>query len=524
MPTINLAQTAYQPPRPGGAPNVGNVEAAASGHSALAAIASGVVELAGLGAQMMLEHRKEQERTERAADIANGLIEGKTALARVRIENAERNRSPKEATDAVRKAADEFAVRWLRDSRNVRSNEAREELGIRIKALAAETEVEALSESLARERQLTEARWEKAANTAVATGDRTMLDAVKESQLAAGEDPELVNLEYEASRDALLQNRFKAELGNFLLTDPTAEQAKAFEARLDSPDYAEMSDLAKVRMKSAARDYQTEWKAAQNTRQEQIKEARTAELGGRYAAGDLTLDQVYVIAGEDAKMAEEWVGYVNARNKALAAPASEAQKAEAERTAARKMITLERMALEVEGGNMTFAERGRKTAEDALLAGEITDEEFRGYMGRFSTKPTEVKPTVHTDAIKAVLGRLDALVANEKDDEDLFMLPEGGKALTAEQRRGLRIGDAPATGSMFKGAAKLSKSDVAILKRDVENFLTEKPNATSREVETMIEDILFPVETNVARARLSDRRAELLTTRRRSAPELGGRQ
>lgn len=524
MPTIPLYQTAYQPPKPGGAPNVGNVEAAASGPSQAAAIASGVVRLAGLGQQMLKEHRDEQARTERAADVANGLIEAKTQLARVRIENADRNRSPKDATEAVRKATDDFAARWLRDPRNVRSPEAREELSLRLKALAAETEVETLSESLARERQITEARWERATNTAVATGDRAMLDAVRESQLAAGEDAELVNLEYEASRDALLENRFKAELGNFLLTNPTAEQARAFEARLDAPEYAELSDLAKVRMKSAARDYQTEWKAAQKTQQDQIREARVGELGQRYAAGDLTLDEVFRVAGEDAKLAEEWTGYVNSRNKVLAAPVSEAKKVEAERTAARKMITLERMALEVEGGNMTFAERGRKTAEDALLAGEITDEEFRGYMGRFSTKPAEVKPTVHTDAIKAVLGRLDALVANEKDDEDLFMLPEGGKALTAEQRRGLRIGDAPETGSMFKGAAKLSKSDVAILKRDVENFLTEKPNATSREVETMIEDILFPVETNVARARLSDRRAELLTTRRRSAPELGGRQ
>lgn len=523
MPTIPLYQTAYQPPKPGGAPNVGNVEAAASGPSQAAAIASGVVQLAGLGQQMLKEHRDEQARTERAADVANGLIEAKTQLARVRIENADRNRSPKDATEAVRKATDDFAARWLRDPRNVRSPEAREELSLRLKALAAETEVETLSESLARERQLTEARWEKAANTAVATGDRAMLDAVRESQLAAGEDPELVNLEYEASRDALLQNRFKAELGNFLLTDPTAEQARAFEARLESPEYSEMSDLAKVRMKSAARDYQAEWKAAQKTRQEQVKEARVGELGTRYAAGDLSLDQVYVIAGEDAKLAEEWVGYVNARNEATIAEGSKAEaekrddleKKRRETQGAEASITLARIKAEVDGGDISNASKGIRFANDARMKGLISNEMLDKYVAAFSKRPEAPAPPNHKAAIDAVLDRLNTLVATEKDDLELYAAT---RALTAQERAGLQIGER-LPDRWFKRDAgdfkKLTQADVDILTRDVYNFLTENPNANSADVEMEIHKILFPKENAVARARMADRRAMILQNRRR---------
>lgn len=239
MPAIDLRSTAYRPPKPGSAPDVGNVELALAQGAWQRRMAAGTKELADFAGALAFEHLAEQERAEAAADVANGLTELRARLRMARVEAGQRGLSPKATMDELARTRKAFGGEWYSETGRVRSVAARRELEIRANALLGEEGVQAMAESLARQRRITEDRFELSEARAIAFRDEKLLDSIRESKVLAGEDAQVSELEHQNSLVVLQAGRYSDRTGEIasLMQDPDFDHSQALaalEADLDA--------------------------------------------------------------------------------------------------------------------------------------------------------------------------------------------------------------------------------------------------------------------------------------------------
>lgn len=239
MPAIDLRSTAYRPPKSGSAPGVGNVDLAFAQGAWQRQMAAGTKELAEFAGALAFEHLAEQERAEAAADVANGLTELRTRLRMARVEAGQRGLSPKATMDELARTRKAFGGEWYSETGRVRSVAARKELEIRANALLGEEGVQAMAESLARQRRITEERFELSEARAIAFRDEKLLDSIRESKVLAGEDAQISDMEHRSSLMVLQAGRYSDRTGEIasLMQDPDFDHSQALallEADLDA--------------------------------------------------------------------------------------------------------------------------------------------------------------------------------------------------------------------------------------------------------------------------------------------------